>query len=42
MSLAPVPSRDSRKTIALHAAAALLHHYVRRDDTVRRMLPGKD
>lgn len=26
--------------IALHAAAALLHHYVKRDDTLRRMLPG--
>ena len=25
--------------IALHAAAALFHHYVRRDDTLRRMLP---
>lgn len=28
--------------IGLHAAAALLHHYVRRDDTLRRMLPGRD
>lgn len=26
--------------IGLHAAAALYHHYVRRDDVVRRMLPG--
>lgn len=26
--------------IALHAGAALFHHYVRRDDTLRRMLPG--
>ena len=27
--------------IGLHAAAALFHHYVRRDDTLRRMLPGQ-
>lgn len=27
--------------IGLHAAAALYHHYVRRDDTVKRMLPGR-
>lgn len=27
--------------IGLHAAAALLHHYVLRDDTFRRMLPGR-
>jgi len=26
--------------IGLHAAAALFHHYVVRDDTLRRMLPG--
>lgn len=26
--------------IGLHAAAALLHHYLLRDNTVRRMLPG--
>lgn len=26
--------------IGLHAAAALYHHYVRRDDSLRRMLPG--
>lgn len=26
--------------IGLHAAAALLHHYVQRDNTLRRMLPG--
>jgi cytochrome b561 len=26
--------------IGLHAAASLYHHYVRRDDTVKRMLPG--
>jgi superoxide oxidase len=26
--------------IALHAAAALWHHHVRRDDTLRRMWPG--
>lgn len=27
--------------IGLHAAAALYHHYVRRDDTLTRMLPGR-
>ena len=27
--------------IGLHAAAALFHHYVVRDDTLRRMLPGR-
>lgn len=27
--------------IALHAAAALFHHHVRRDDTLVRMLPGR-
>lgn len=26
--------------VGLHAAAALYHHLVRRDDTLRRMLPG--
>jgi cytochrome b561 len=26
--------------IGLHALAALYHHYVRKDDTLRRMLPG--
>ncbi|UFN50622.1 cytochrome b/b6 domain-containing protein [Roseomonas sp. OT10] len=26
--------------VALHAGAALWHHLVRRDDTLRRMLPG--
>lgn len=26
--------------IAFHAAAALAHHYIRRDNTFRRMLPG--
>lgn len=26
--------------IGLHAAAALFHHYVQRDDTLRRMMPG--
>lgn len=26
--------------IGLHAAAALFHHYVVKDDTLRRMLPG--
>jgi len=28
--------------IGLHAAAALFHHYVVRDDTLRRMLPFRD
>ena len=27
--------------IGLHAIAALFHHYVAKDDTLRRMLPGK-
>lgn len=27
--------------IALHAAAALLHHYVIRDNTLQRMLPSR-
>lgn len=27
--------------IALHAGAALLHHYVFKDDTLKRMLPGR-
>lgn len=27
--------------IGLHTAAALFHHYVMRDDTLRRMLPGR-
>lgn len=27
--------------IALHAAAALFHHYVRRDDVLNAMLPGR-
>ncbi|WJN60818.1 cytochrome b [Pseudomonas sp. SO81] len=27
--------------IGLHAAAALFHHYVSRDNTLRRMLPGR-
>ena len=27
--------------IGLHAAAAVLHHYVLRDDTLRRMLPAR-
>jgi cytochrome b561 len=26
---------------ALHAAAALWHHFVRRDDVLTRMLPGR-
>ena len=26
--------------VGLHAAAALVHHYVQRDNTVLRMLPG--
>jgi cytochrome b561 len=25
--------------VALHAAAALWHHFIGRDDTLRRMLP---
>lgn len=28
--------------IGLHAAAALFHHYVVRDNTLQRMLPGRD
>lgn len=28
--------------IGLHALAALFHHYILRDNTLRRMLPGKD
>jgi cytochrome b561 len=27
--------------VGLHAAAALFHHYVMRDDTLRRMLPAR-
>lgn len=27
--------------IAIHTLAALYHHYLRRDDTLRRMMPGK-
>ena len=27
--------------IALHAAAALFHHFVRHDDVLRTMLPGR-
>ena len=27
--------------VTLHALAALYHHYLRRDDTLRRMMPGK-
>ncbi|EKN3612083.1 cytochrome b [Yersinia enterocolitica] len=27
--------------IGAHALAALYHHYIRRDDTLRRMMPGK-
>lgn len=27
--------------IGLHAAAALYHHYIVKDDTVKRMLPGR-
>ena len=27
--------------VGLHAAAALFHHYFLRDDTLRRMLPGR-
>jgi cytochrome b561 len=28
--------------IGLHAAAALFHHYVQRDSTLKRMLPARD
>lgn len=28
--------------IGLHAAAALYHHYIMRDNTLQRMLPGRD
>jgi cytochrome b561 len=28
--------------IGLHAAAALFHHYIVRDNTLRRILPGQD
>lgn len=28
--------------IGLHAAAALFHHYVQRDNTLKRMLPVRD
>ncbi|OZA27554.1 MAG: cytochrome B [Hydrogenophilales bacterium 17-64-11] len=28
--------------IGLHAVAALYHHYIKRDDTLRRMLPERD
>jgi cytochrome b561 len=27
--------------IGLHAFAALFHHYIVKDDTLRRMLPGR-
>lgn len=27
--------------IGMHALAALVHHYIQRDNTLRRMLPGK-
>lgn len=27
--------------IGAHALAALYHHYLRKDDTLRRMMPGK-
>lgn len=27
--------------LAVHVAAALHHHFIRRDDTLRRMLPGR-
>jgi cytochrome b561 len=27
--------------IGAHAAAALAHHYIRRDDTLLRMLPAR-
>lgn len=28
--------------VALHSAAALVHHYLQRDNTLLRMLPGRD
>ena len=28
--------------IGIHALAALVHHYIFRDNTMKRMLPGKD
>jgi cytochrome b561 len=28
--------------VGIHAAAALFHHYVKRDDTLVRMLPHRD
>ncbi|MFJ2550217.1 cytochrome b, partial [Pseudomonas sp. NPDC087612] len=28
--------------IGLHAAAALFHHFISRDNTFVRMLPGRD
>jgi superoxide oxidase len=28
--------------IGLHAAAALFHHYIQKDNTLTRILPGKD
>ena len=28
--------------VGLHALAALFHHYVQKDNTLRRMLPGRD
>ena len=28
--------------VALHSAAALLHHYFQHDNTLLRMLPGRD
>ena len=28
--------------VTLHAAAALFHHWIRHDDTLRRMLPGRE
>ncbi|HAT1674454.1 TPA: cytochrome b, partial [Raoultella planticola] len=27
--------------VGLHAAAALMHHYIWRDNTLLRMMPGK-
>ncbi|GJI90816.1 MULTISPECIES: cytochrome b [Duganella] len=27
--------------VGLHAAAALVHHFIRKDDVLRRMLPGR-
>lgn len=36
-----IGARTGYGVLALHAGAALLHHYVFRDNTLLRMLPGK-